>query len=153
MRIGDLARHAQTQAETIRYYERVGLLPETARTEGNYRVYDNRHVERLSFIRYCRGLDMSLEEIRALLRFMDAPNENCAGVDAILKAHIGHVSRRVKELQSLKRRLQALRRACSAPRESRQCGILSEISASSQQPTIAPAEHVGGTHGIHGKTA
>ncbi|MDR0735728.1 MAG: Cd(II)/Pb(II)-responsive transcriptional regulator [Zoogloeaceae bacterium] len=148
MQIGELARRARTQAETIRYYERVGLLPETARTQGNYRVYDDRHVARLSFIRHCRGLDMSLEEIRALLRFADAPDESCAGVDALLETHIEHVTRRIKTLQSLKQQLQRLRKTCAATKETRQCGILNELSAHSRPPPDAPVEHVGGTHGI-----
>ena len=74
MKIGELARIAMTQVETIRYYERAGLLPETARSEGNYRIYAEAHVERLSFIRNCRNLDMTLDEIRVLLRFRDAPS-------------------------------------------------------------------------------
>jgi DNA-binding transcriptional MerR regulator len=73
MKIGELARIAMTQVETIRYYERAGLLPETARTEGNYRIYGDAHVERLSFIRNCRNLDMTLEEIRVLLRYGRLP--------------------------------------------------------------------------------
>ena len=73
MKIGELAKAAHTQVETIRYYEREGLLPETARTDGNYRMYAEEHVDRLSFIRHCRGLDMTLDEIRVLLRFKDAP--------------------------------------------------------------------------------
>ena len=65
--IGALAKRTQCQAETIRYYEREGLLPPPARSQGNYRQYDTTHVERLSFIRHCRSLDMTLDEIRALL--------------------------------------------------------------------------------------
>ena len=89
MKIGELAKATHTQVETIRYYEREGLLPETARTEGNYRVYDSAHVDRLSFIRHCRGLDMTLDEIRVLLRFKDSPHENCAQVNDLLDEHIG----------------------------------------------------------------
>jgi Cd(II)/Pb(II)-responsive transcriptional regulator len=148
MQIGELARRAQTQAETIRYYERAGLLPETARTQGNYRVYGDRHLERLSFIRNCRGLDMSLDEIRVLLRFADAPDESCAGVDALLEAHIAHVSRRIRTLQGLKRQLQRLRKTCTSAKKVRQCGILNELSAHSPAPPDTPAEHLGGTHGI-----
>ena len=77
MKIGELAKAAHTQVETIRYYEREGLLPETARTDGNYRMYAEEHVDRLSFIRHCRGLDMTLDEIRVLLRFKDAPHGLC----------------------------------------------------------------------------
>ena len=64
IKIGELARRAQCPAQTIRYYEHEGLLPEPIRTAGNYRVYSRAHIERLSFIRNCRSLDMTLDEIR-----------------------------------------------------------------------------------------
>jgi DNA-binding transcriptional MerR regulator len=73
MKIGELARLVGTNVETIRYYERDGLLPEISRTEGNFRIYGEAHAERLSFIRNCRSLDMTLDEIRVLLRFKDSP--------------------------------------------------------------------------------
>jgi len=62
MKIGELARHTETQAETIRYYEQEGLLPKPGRTDSNYRVYGQAHVDRLLFIRHCRSLDMTLDE-------------------------------------------------------------------------------------------
>ena len=68
MKIGELAEATGTQIETIRYYEREGLLPEPGRSTGNYRIYDRVHADRLSFIRHCRALDMNLDEIRVLLR-------------------------------------------------------------------------------------
>jgi DNA-binding transcriptional MerR regulator len=86
LKIGDLAKRAGCLVETIRYYERVGLLLGPARSEGNYRLYTNVHVERLQFIRHCRALDMTLEEIRNLLRFRDAPDENCSEVDTCLRS-------------------------------------------------------------------
>jgi DNA-binding transcriptional MerR regulator len=75
MRIGELAEITQTQAETIRFYEREGLLREPPRTGSNYRVYGQEHLERLAFIRLCRLLDMTLDEIRLLLQFREAPRE------------------------------------------------------------------------------
>ena len=96
MKIGELAKATGTQTETIRYYEREQLLPAATRTESNYRVYDDSHVERLAFIRHCRCLDMTLDEIRVLLHFKDAPCENCGAVDALLQAHIGHVVSRIR---------------------------------------------------------
>ena len=60
MKIGELSKATGTQIETIRYYEREGILPQTIRSDGNYRVYSKVHVERLSFIRHCRSLDMAL---------------------------------------------------------------------------------------------
>ncbi|MCV6070998.1 MerR family transcriptional regulator, partial [Escherichia coli] len=69
MKIGELAQTAGTGVETVRFYEREGLLPLPARSSGNYRVYNGEHVDRLAFIRHCRSLDMTLDEIRVLLRF------------------------------------------------------------------------------------
>jgi len=73
MRIGELAQTSGTPIETIRFYEREGLLPAAARTEGNYRIYTPQHADRLGFIRQCRSLDMTLDEVRVLLRFKDQP--------------------------------------------------------------------------------
>jgi len=101
MKIGELARLAGSNVETIRYYEREGLLPIPGRSEGNYRIYGPMHQERLTFIRHCRGLDMTLDEIRTLLHFKESPEENCGEVNRLLDDHIGHVVRRIGELQAL----------------------------------------------------
>src|SRR5204862_366576 len=105
MKIGELSTASATPIETIRFYEREGLLPSPARTQGNFRVYDAPHLERLQFIRYCRGLDMSLDEVRALLRFKDDPTDDCGDVDSLLDEHIGHVVTRIKELKVLEKQL------------------------------------------------
>lgn len=150
MKIGELAKATHTQVETIRYYEREGLLPETARTEGNYRVYDSVHVDRLSFIRHCRGLDMTLDEIRVLLRFKDSPHENCEQVNDLLDEHIGHVAARIKELRALERQLKTLRESCHESQQAGQCGILTELSSASRHvhEPVAPRGHVHGAHSL-----
>ena len=81
MKIGELAKKADTSAETIRYYEQAGLLPKTMRSEGNSRIYSSPHLEQLIFVRHCRSLDMTLDEIRILLNFKASPDENCAVVN------------------------------------------------------------------------
>lgn len=137
MRIGELARATGTPVETIRYYERQGLLPEPARTDGNFRNYADAHAERLSFIRHCRSLDMALAEIRILLRFKDTPNENCNEVNSLLEEHIGHVAKRIRDLRALERQLKSLRERCDDMRDVAHCGILeglSEISCRSASP-------------------
>lgn len=128
LKIGELARRADCQVETIRYYEQAGLLPAPARSEGNFRLYGEGHLERLSFIRHCRSLDMTLDEIRTLLRFRDAPEEDCEAVNALLDAHIGRVAARIEALKRLEKQLRALRRQCGASRQARDCGILNELS-------------------------
>ena len=81
IKIGELAKRTESTVETIRYYEKEGLLPEPSRSEGNYRLYGEKHIERLRFIRHCRTLDMALGEVRTLLRFRDAPDEDCGDVN------------------------------------------------------------------------
>lgn len=148
MKIGELAKTTGTQVETVRFYEREGLLPEAARTEGNYRMYSQAHAERLGFIRNCRNLDMTLNEIRALLRFKDAPSENCGDVNSLLDDHIGHVAERIRELKVLEKTLKALRLQCSDVHAAKDCGILQGLSDRAKPAPSKPrrSEHVHGSH-------
>lgn len=141
MKIGELSAASSTQIETIRYYEREGLLPAPARTSGNFRTYEAPHLERLQFIRFCRGLDMSLDEVRVLLRFKDDPAADCGDVNALLDEHIGHVSTRIKELRSLEKQLKTLRQRCGSEQSADQCGILAGLSEAAQEPIEAAGEH------------
>jgi len=147
MKIGELARATNTQIETIRYYEREGLLVSPARTMGNFRIYADMHAERLTFIRHCRSLDMSLDEIRMLLRFKDEPAENCGDVNTLLDAHIGHVAARIRELRALEKQLRNLRERCDEVQDAAHCGILNELSQTSQLSATHRDAHV---HGVHG---
>ncbi len=147
MKIGELAEAAQTQVETIRYYERQGLLPLAPRSEGNYRVYGSKHVERLAFVRHCRSLDMTLQEIRVLLRFKDEPQAGCGEVNALLDEHISHVATRIRELRQLEKQLKALRGQCAGVQEAAHCGILHELAQSVSPPGVRLASaHVSGAH-------
>lgn len=124
IKIGALAKHTETTVETIRYYEKEGLLPEPARSEGNYRLYNEEHIERLQFIRHCRTLDMTLEEVRILLQIRDRPYEDCGNVNELLDEHIRAVEVRMAELAQLKQHLTVLRQKCTNPTASASCGIL-----------------------------
>ena len=128
MKIGELSTASGTTIESIRFYEREGLIAEPGRTDGNYRVYGDDHVQRLVFIRRCRSLDMALDEIRVLLRFKDAPTANCGDVNALLDEHIGHVTGRVQELRVLERQLRELRAQCHSIESGADCGILKQLS-------------------------
>lgn len=147
MKIGELAKITQTQAETIRFYEREGLLREPPRTEGNYRLYEAEHLERLAFIRHCRSLDMTLDEIRALLRFQDAPRDNCHAVNDVLDEHIEHVARRIRELRQLQQDLKALRMQCDGAVA--ECGILDGLKKVKNHK--AGAAHGSGAHAATGR--
>lgn len=150
MQIGVLAQATQTPVETIRYYEREGLLPPPPRSEGNYRIYGAQQVERLAFIRHCRSLDMTLDEIRLLLRFRDAPGADCGDVNALLDEHIGHVAARIRGLKQLEKQLKALREQCPVVQDAGHCGILSGLAHAAAAPAGAagrgPSGHISGPH-------
>jgi Cd(II)/Pb(II)-responsive transcriptional regulator len=124
IRIGELAKRTGCKIVTIRYYENEGLLPQPARSEGNFRLYVDEHVERLKFIRHLRSLDMTLGEIRALLGLRDNPTQDCGEVNALLDAHIQQVEVRVEALLQLKQHLVTLREKCSDGQLVEACGIL-----------------------------
>lgn len=143
-RIGELAASLGVPVETIRHYEHEGLLPKPARSEGNYRLYSQVERERLEFILNCRALDMTLQEIRSLLRLRDAPEQGCSEVNSTLDEHIGHVSERIRLLRGLQVQLKALRKRCETPSTASACGILQELSEPANRGKGAAA-----TVGVH----
>ena len=127
-RIGELARLSGVQVETVRYYETQKLMPRPARSQGNYRQYTEDHLETLSFIRHCRSLDMSMDEIRELLRAKHSPSFDSAEVHAVLDRHIAHVAERLGELRKLQKDLVELRKRCGEGKSAGECGILAGLS-------------------------
>jgi Cd(II)/Pb(II)-responsive transcriptional regulator len=148
MKIGELAKKAGCQVETVRYYEREGLLPAPARSEGNYRLYGAAHLERLVFIRNCRTLDMTLEEIQRLLALRDLPHESCAGINSLVDEHIEHVEARINSLLALREQLSELRDRCHGPQEAEDCGILRQLNVSGGVQALPDDghNHVGKSH-------
>ncbi|WOD11682.1 Cd(II)/Pb(II)-responsive transcriptional regulator [Halopseudomonas pelagia] len=148
MKIGELAKLTDCQVETIRYYEHEGLLPAPARSESNYRLYTSEHFERLTFIRNCRTLDMTLDEIRSLLALMDQPEENCEGVDSLVEEHIQHVHSRITSLLALHQQLVDLRQRCASERGVDECGILQRLNTTGGVSTPGEDDHthVGKSH-------
>lgn len=144
MKIGELAQATQTAVDTIRYYEREGLLPAPARSGANYRVYGQADGRRLAFIRHCRTLDMTLDEVRELLRLQDQPGSDCGEVDALLERHIGHVAARIRDLRALQKQLQALRERCVGPHAVDACGILGGLQEAAALPRPRPTSPVQG---------
>ena len=136
------------RVETVRYYEREGLLPAPARSEGNYRLYGAAHLERLVFIRNCRTLDMTLEEIQRLLALRDLPHESCAGINSLVDEHIEHVEARINSLLALREQLSELRDRCHGPQEAEDCGILRQLNVSGGVQALPDDghNHVGKSH-------
>lgn len=103
--IGNLARLTGTKVETIRFYEKCGLLPPPGRTAGNYRAYEPAHLNRLSFIRRARDLGFSLDQVRALLDLSDDRTRPCEAVDSMAKRHLAEIERKIADLNALQREL------------------------------------------------
>lgn len=126
MRIGELAERAGCDVQTVRFYEREGLLEAPARDASGYRRYDERHAARLAFVRHCRSLDLPLPEVRQLLDFAALPDQSCAQVNELLDGHVALVRQRLAALRALEKQLVALRRSCDGD-SSHPCAILASF--------------------------
>ena len=101
MRIGELAHQAGVDVQTVRYYEREGLLAAPSRTASGYRAYGPEHLERLNFVRHCRSLDMPLAEIKRLIDLSSDAHVSCEQVDALVRTHLERVQTKRKALEAL----------------------------------------------------
>lgn len=110
--IGEAARRTGVKVPTIRYYEEIGLLPAPVRSEGNRRYYGADDLHRLTFIRHARELGFEIEAIRTLLSLQDDPNQRCDTADAIAKARLLEVERRIRSLYALKAELEMMIEGC-----------------------------------------
>lgn len=113
MKIGELASATGTRAETVRYYEKIGLLAPPARTSGNYRSYGGEHLARLSFIRRARDLGFTIETVRELLALSDDRTRSCEAVDGIARTHLAEVDRKIADLMALRGELGRVIDTCS----------------------------------------
>lgn len=113
MQRAELAHRAGCNLETVRYYEKVGLLPEPPRTSSGYRNYDATHERRLRFVLRARELGFSLDEIRELLRLVDERNQPCGEVRAVAAAHLGDVRAKIADLKRMERVLRDVVAQCA----------------------------------------
>lgn len=144
MKIGELASATGTTAETIRYYEKEGLLPPAQRGDNGYRRYGDVHLARLRLIRSCRALDMTQNEIRAILTVVDQGDGSCDPINEVFDEHIHHVDQRIAELLHLKSQLETLRQRCHAPHtEAGDCGILHGLNEMPVDPRGERHTHMG----------
>lgn len=125
--IGALAEATDTKVETVRYYERIGLLSEPGRTAGNYRAYTDEHLSRLSFIRRARYLGFTLDQIRALLGLADHKSNDCCAVDAMARDHLSDIDRKIADLKALRRELNDLLGQCKQGTIA-ECRIIAALS-------------------------
>ena len=140
-RIGEAAVQASVSAANIRYYEKEGLLSLKDRGENSYRVYTQQDIHQLRFIRLCRAMDMSLDEVRTLLGLDLRNKSDCAAATVALDAHIGHVRDRLTELQGLLAGLTDLRGRCDG--HGSKCRIIEALHAKADAlPKAAPRARV-----------
>lgn len=130
--IGVLSSGTGVNIETIRYYEKIGLMPAPPRTEGRQRVYDGTHLKRLTFIRRGRELGFSLDQIRDLLGLVRGHDLTCAEVKAVTQQHVADIRRKVKDLKRLERVLTDLAAKCSG-RSVPDCPVLDALCGSAGQ--------------------
>lgn len=117
--IGNLSEVTGTKVETIRYYERIGLLAPPPRTAGNYRAYGDAALGRLSFIRRARDLGFGIDQIRALLSLSEKKKRSCKAVDAIAREHLADVEGKLADLMALRCELDSIIRQCG-------CGTIAD---------------------------
>lgn len=114
--IGRVSKATDCKVQTIRYYEDIGLIPPPDRSQGNQRIYETSHIDRLRFVRHARELGFSLNAIRDLLSLSDNPQQSCEAADAIAREQLTHVEQRIGRLFSLKIELERMVEQCSGGR-------------------------------------
>lgn len=127
MRIGELATATGTKAETIRYYEREGILPAADRTDSNYRDYSDDHLTALTFVRRARQLGFSMAQVRELLALSDSADKPCKEVDELVREQLEEVEQKIVDLSSLRNELRLLLRSCEANRIG-ECRIVESLA-------------------------
>lgn len=126
--IGKAAKVTGIKIVTLRYYEQLGLVPAPGRTEGNYRTYDEKDIDRLRFIRRCRDLGFTLDQVRELLRLSSQKNQKCAKVDKITGRHLAEVERKIVDLSRLARVLRNISSRCRGNGLISDCRIIEALS-------------------------
>jgi DNA-binding transcriptional MerR regulator len=128
--IGQLSKKADIPIDTIRYYEKVGVLDRIQRSENNYRVYTEKTLADLLFIKHCRELNISLSDIKTLKEMKTQPKQACTEIDNLVDKYLKEVSEKIERLLLLKESLIDLKQHCSTNRTVDECGILRELQNS-----------------------
>ncbi|WP_421131518.1 Cd(II)/Pb(II)-responsive transcriptional regulator [Alteromonas sp. A079] len=129
MKIGQLADKTGLSIQTIRFYERKALLAAPQRTQSNYRSYSDEALKQLLFIKQCRALDMTIEEISLVLETRTNPESSCENVNTTIDKHIDDIKHRISELNALQKTLKSIRAACNDDKKIKECGVLHRIDS------------------------
>jgi DNA-binding transcriptional MerR regulator len=125
--IGWLAARTNTKVQTIRYYEQIGLMPVPPRSQGNRRLYEEAHADRLAFIRHSRDFGFSLDAIRDLLGLVDNPDQSCVLADKVARTQLAEVNLRISRLEALRTELERMAHHCSGGVVS-QCRVIEVLA-------------------------
>ena len=139
--IGDLARRAGTKVETVRYYERIGLLSPPSRSTGNHRLYGKAAADRLAFIRHARELGFPLEAVRELLHLTDEPESSCVAADRIAARQLEAVRHKIARLYALEAELERMVAACAQERIAT-CRVIEVLADHSHGHCLDPGHSV-----------
>ena len=126
--IGELAKETGVKVVTIRYYEQIGVLPPPSRSTANYRAYSPEHSQRLRFIRRCRDLGFSLDQVRDLFRLSAENAPSCAEVCRIAERHLEVIQRKLADLKRLSSELRRISASCNGSSPTGECRILEALS-------------------------
>ena len=129
MKIGELSKTTGCSIQTIRYYEKEGLLSTPERTEGNYRLYGERALKELEFIKHCRSLDIPLTDVKRLMELKNKPEESCASVNKLIAQQLALVNNRMRELKALQAELQQMASLCTTENTIEACGIIKSLDS------------------------
>lgn len=127
MRIGELAAKAGLEVQTVRYYEREGLIDPPSRTPSGYRTYGPAQLERMQFIRHCRSLDIPLADVRRLIALSGDKDVSCDEVNAMVQRHLERIRAKRAALELLEKQLAELNAQCESGHRAADCGILEEL--------------------------
>ncbi|MDQ3711260.1 MAG: MerR family DNA-binding protein [Acidobacteriota bacterium] len=126
--VGELAKRSEVNSQTIRYYERQGLLPKPPRSESGYRAFPLESVERIRFIKQAQELGFSLNEVKELLALQDNPLSTGADVRKLAQAKVADIEAKIKTLSSMKKALTRLTATCNGNGSAGECQCLKKIS-------------------------
>lgn len=147
--IGELSKQSGVNIETIRYYEKIGVMPAPDRSASGYRLYGADHLKRLNFVRRSRRLGFSLDEIRGLLRLVDGDAYTCAQVRKLTLDHLAEIRRKIADLKRLERVMAEMAAQCSGDRVP-ECAVIDAlfdtrppaVESSGRQPPMPTATSV-----------
>lgn len=112
--IGELSQGTEVKIETIRYYEKIGLIPAPSRTSGGHRIYNTHHKERLLFVRRSRELGFSLEEVRELISLSENQENSCGDALSLVTRHLESVDEKLRQLQLIQQSLELMAKDCQS---------------------------------------